>query len=83
MDQQQQQRTVADEKKLQAAVKGGESPHVAQTKFVQRPPVPQIGTKANPLEIGGLQPPIAKRVDRLASGSQFRLHIPQFAIAGG
>ena len=38
MDQQQQQRTVADETKPQAAVKGGESPHVAQTKFVQRSP---------------------------------------------
>ena len=30
----QQQRTVADETKPQAAVKGGESPHVDQTKYV-------------------------------------------------
>ena len=32
--QQQQQRIVADETKPQAAVKGGESPHVDQTKYV-------------------------------------------------
>ena len=33
MDQQQQQRAVADETKAQAAVKGGDSPHVDQTKY--------------------------------------------------
>ena len=31
---QQQQRTVADETKPQATVKGGDSPHVDQTKYV-------------------------------------------------
>ena len=34
VDQQQQQRIVADETKPQAAVKGGESPHVDLTKYV-------------------------------------------------
>ena len=34
MDQQQQQRTVADETKPQAAVKGGDSPYVDQMKYV-------------------------------------------------
>ena len=34
MDQQQQQRIVADETKPQAAVKGDESAHVDQTKYV-------------------------------------------------
>ena len=34
IDQQQQQRIVADETKPQATVKGDESPHVDQTKYV-------------------------------------------------
>ena len=69
----QQQRIVADETKPQVAVKGGDSPPEDQMKNVQCPPVPWIGTKANPLGIGGIQPPIAKREDHLASDSRIRL----------
>ena len=81
--QQQQQRTVADETKPQAAVKGSESPHVDQTKYVKRPPVPWIGTKANPLGIGGAPAPHRKTSLSPGEWQQFRLQIPQLAIAGG
>ena len=60
MGQQQQQRTVADVTKPQAAVKGGESPHGTQTKVVSRPPVPWIRTKVKPPGIVGAPAPQRK-----------------------
>ena len=84
IDQQQQQRIVADETKPQAAVKGGESSHVDQTKYVQRPPVPWIVTKANPLWIGGgLQPPNAKKSRSPGERQPISSPNSQLAIAGG
>ena len=80
--QQQQQRIVADETKPQVAVKGGDSPPEDQMKKVQCPSIPWIGTKANPLGIGELQPPSQKGKIIWRVTAESGLKTSQLAIAG-
>ena len=77
--QEQQQRTVADETKPQAAMKGAKSPMQLGRSSFRVHQFPTEGQKRIQKGLWGCKPPIPKRVDRLASGSDVLLQHLQVA----